>query len=309
MQKLQFDWRGKDWRWPLIAICVLVLLFCFFGMVGLCAYRFNLDNKFVSAVTRVLPFPAAIVDGRVITWFEWRDQVKAVTRFSAKQLGTVDASQIEKDVLEKMIKEKLLYRLARKHGVKLSDEDLAEFVKTTEDEAGGKDKFEKYVTESFGWTVDKFVAKMMTAEALWQKAEAATPTVKADKEARRKAEGLLKLVNQGKQSFEDIAKENSDDTGSAANGGDLGWFPRGVMVKEFETVAFTLDKGQASGLVKTDFGYHIILVEDKKPAEDGKPDSEQVKARHILVRFKPFADYWTEYQAQARVHKFVAFEK
>jgi len=186
---------------------------------------------------------------------------------------------------------------------------LAGFVKTTEDEAGGKDKFEKYVVESFGWTADKFVAKMMTAEALWQKADSTTPTVKADKEAKKKAEGLLKLVNQGKQSFEDIAKENSADTGSAANGGDLGWFSRGVMVTEFENSAFALDKGQTSGLVKTNFGYHIIKVEDKKSAEADKPDSEQVKARHILVRFKPFSEYWQEYQTKAKVHKFVAFEK
>jgi len=309
MESLNGGWRERDWRWPIIGICALVLIFCFLGAVGLGAYRFQLDNKLVRAVTYVLPFPAAIVDGQIVGFNEWRDEVKAVSRFSAKRLGKVDAAQIEKDVLNKMIKETLLQKLARKHGVKVSDEEVAEFVKKTEDEAGGKEQFAKYVTESFGWDVDKFVAQMMYSEALWQKAESGAPSVKADKEAKAKAEDLLKLIQKGKKSFEDAAKESSDDTGSATNGGDLGWFPRGVMVKEFEAAAFALDKGQMSELVKTDFGYHIIMVEDKKPAEADKPDSEQVKARHILVRFKPFADYWTEYQAKAKVHKFVAFDR
>ena len=308
MDKSTFDWRGKDFRWPFIIVCVLVLIFCFLGAVGLCAYRFQLDNKLVRAVTYVLPFPAAIADGHIVSFGEWRDEVKAVMQFSAKRMGKVDRPQIEKEVLDKMIKEVLLKKLARKHGIKVTKEEVADFVKKTEDEAGGKDKFSQYILESFGWDVDKFVAKMMYSEVLWQKATG-EPSVMIIKEAKEKADGLLKLLKKNEKSFEDVAKENSDDTGSATNGGDLGWFSHGVMVKEFEAAAFALEKGQMSEPVKTDFGYHIILVEDKKPAEADKPDSEQVKARHILVRFKPFADYWTEYQAKAKVHKFVAFDK
>jgi parvulin-like peptidyl-prolyl isomerase len=63
--------------------------------------------------------------------------------------------------------------------------------------------------------------------------------------------------------FADLAKEYSTDTGSATQGGDVGWFPRGAMVPEFEEAAFSLGIGETSGLVQTEYGYHIIKVLEK----------------------------------------------
>lgn len=79
-----------------------------------------------------------------------------------------------------------------------------------------------------------------------------------DDAARAKAQSLLEKIRAGAE-FSDIAKD-SDDPGSAANGGDLGWVNKGVMVKPFEESAFSLAKDELSGLVKSKFGYHIIQV-------------------------------------------------
>jgi peptidyl-prolyl cis-trans isomerase C len=77
--------------------------------------------------------------------------------------------------------------------------------------------------------------------------------VKTEKEAQTVLDGLTKG-----EKFSNIAKVVSLDPGSGKRGGDLGWFTRGKMVKEFEQAAFALQKGQTSALVKTKFGYHII---------------------------------------------------
>jgi thioredoxin-related protein len=125
------------------------------------------------------------------------------------------------------------------------------------------------------------------------------PEADPDKQ-KEKAQGLLERVKKG-ENFEKIAGEFSDDPGSKANGGDLGWFGKGVMDPAFEAAAFALQKGQTSNeLVKSRFGYHIIRVDDRRKAppkasaspapqgpgqtpEPGQEPKEEVHARHILV--------------------------
>ena len=70
------------------------------------------------------------------------------------------------------------------------------------------------------------------------------------------AKEILEKINKG-ESFSKLAEANSID-GSRKRGGDLGFFSRGMMVREFENAAFSLEKGQVSGIVKTQFGYHVI---------------------------------------------------
>ena len=97
--------------------------------------------------------------------------------------------------------------------------------------------------------------------------------------AKAKAESLLAEVKAAPASFADVAKKNSQDPGSAANGGDLDFFARGAMVKPFEDAAFSMQKGDTSAVVESDFGYHIIRLTDIKAAkqktfEEMKPEIE-----------------------------------
>ncbi|MFN8543812.1 MAG: peptidylprolyl isomerase [Candidatus Binatia bacterium] len=92
---------------------------------------------------------------------------------------------------------------------------------------------------------------------------APTATDATRAEAKKKAEELLAKVQAGAD-FADLAKKSSDDPGSAAKGGDLGFFPRGRMVPGFDTVAFALDPGKVSDVVETPFGFHVIKVEEHR---------------------------------------------
>jgi len=96
-------------------------------------------------------------------------------------------------------------------------------------------------------------------------------------EIRKKAEGVVKKARAAKAKFEDLAKEYSDDS-TKTSGGDLGWIVPGQTVAPFEQVAFSLPVGQVSDLVKTEYGFHILLVRERetartKPFEEGRASS------------------------------------
>ena len=107
-------------------------------------------------------------------------------------------------------------------------------------------------------------------------ADKAAPAAERDA-ARAKAQALLAEVQKSPAQFAELARKNSQDTGSAAKGGDLDFFGRGAMVKPFEEAAFALKKGETSGVVETEFGFHIIRLTDIKQPEQKSFESQRAK--------------------------------
>jgi peptidyl-prolyl cis-trans isomerase D len=100
---------------------------------------------------------------------------------------------------------------------------------------------------------------------------------------RKQAEDILQQVKAGAD-FAELAKKYSEDEGSKPNGGDLDYFSRGRMVPEFEAAAFALEVGQVSDIVKSQFGFHIIKVVDKKPAVTRSLDEVRPQIEEQLKR-------------------------
>ena len=163
--------------------------------------------------------------------------------------------------VDELVKKEMLYQEAKKKGFESNPDyqkKLEDFKKLTlislllekeiEDKAkvGDKDVKDYY---------DKHKADLTTNNQI----RASHILVKSEEDAKK----ILDQVKKGGD-FKKIAKEKSIDTGSAQNGGDLGFFSKGQMVPEFDKAAFSLKEGELSGPVKTQFGYHIIKVTGKK---------------------------------------------
>lgn len=108
-----------------------------------------------------------------------------------------------------------------------------------------------------------------------------------DGKAKDRAKAVLARAKKG-EDFATLAKETSEGP-SGARGGDLGYFGRGKMVKSFEEAAFKLKVGEVSDLVRSNFGYHIILVEDRKEGKRPSYDEVKDRVRDDLVREKAAA--------------------
>ena len=115
------------------------------------------------------------------------------------------------------------------------------------------------------------------------------------------AKAVLAEVKKGTD-FAELARQKSKDPGAAAEGGDLGYFGKEQMVPEFAEAAFKLDKGQVSDPVKTQFGWHIIKVEDKrnKPVPEFDKVKEQIET---YVTRKAQADYIHKLQETAKIER------
>lgn len=162
---------------------------------------------------------------------------------------------------------------ARVEYIKFSVENLLPKVEIAEADA------QKYYTEhskELGTPEQRHAAHILISAA------ANAPQAEQDA-AKAKAEQLLKQVKTAPDSFADIAKQHSQDPGSATNGGDLGFFAQGQMVKPFELATFALKTGEISALVKSDFGYHIIKLLEIKAAH--VPPFEEIRAT-ILVKLR-----------------------
>lgn len=122
----------------------------------------------------------------------------------------------------------------------------------------------------------------------------------AKTEARAKAERILAELKKNPAGFADLARKQSDDPGSAAQGGDLGWFGRGAMTPAFEDAVFALKKGETSGIVTSEFGLHIIQLSDTRGGEQRSFDAvkneieEEVRKQLAQKRFAEVAEQFTD---------------
>ncbi len=193
-------------------------------------------------------------------------------------------------VLNQMIDEMVL-----EDKYKVTDKEIEKETDKIKEELGGEDAF-KQALEQNGLSDEKQLKERIKSMLLNEKA--ATEGVKVSEDEMKKtfeekyktevkashilvedektAKEVQKKLNEGGD-FAKLAEEYSKDPGSKSKGGDLGFFGKGAMVPEFDKVAFTLEKGKTSELVKSDYGYHIIKVTDKRENkfEDKKEQIEQ----------------------------------
>jgi len=272
-------------------VVALVVGFLIFYGVAVAQVKNLSRTNFTMKSASLLHLPIASINGQKILYTDYVDNLQAMEKFyKTDTSGETEPSQDEKSdfILSRLLINNLVGQVAKDMKVTVSMDDVNKIA----DEQiipGFADKTaaETEIQNRYGWTFDEFLQKIVypteVEKRLSEKYNQDHPADDSSNEAiRTQALEILQQIKDGKD-FAEMAKQYGSD-GTKEQGGDLGWFGRGQMVPEFETVAFSLKKGELnSDLVKTQYGYHILQVTNKRTTkDDAGNDVEEVQARHIL---------------------------
>ena len=286
---------------------------------GFGLYRYGWHGGVTQVVTKVLPYPAAIVEGRVIRYSEYQEDLAVLERFYEAERGRAAAGsvyptqeELKKRVLDRLIKDELAYALAERYGVVVSSDDVkATYDATILDQtaltaSGGKARAEARAAETleqlYGLRPSQFKTNVLHPFLIRQRLEAAIRDDEAlNVEKRKKAEAARAELDAGKE-FKDVALAYSEDPAVTSNGGDRGMIGRGLLAPEVELAAFALKDGETSAVVKSLFGYHVLRVTEHQE-KDG--ETSKVHLHEILVRPIQLDDYLEVQKKTASIIIFV----
>ncbi len=228
-------------------------------------------------------------EGIVVTEQEISNEVKSFMEYIGKMpnyLEFLQENNIDDEFLKSHFKQNLIFE---KYRNKIMSE-------TEIEESKLKQYYDAHLDE---YKKEEIKASHILISTLNAMKEPISEEEAAKKESEAKA--LLKRLKSG-EDFEKLAKEYSEDEASAVNGGDLGYFAKGVMVPEFEEAAFKLKKGEISDIVKSSFGYHIIKLYDKKE----EVSSFEEERENILgtMRYEIYNQKMEELQSEAKIERY-----
>ncbi|HID61557.1 MAG TPA: hypothetical protein EYP49_02245 [Anaerolineae bacterium] len=258
---------------------------------------------------------AARVNGQPILLADYQEEIARFEAAMAAQGfdlesedGKARLAQMRRQVLDSMIERVLIAQAAVREGVTVSEEELEAMILESIGEGGGQASFEEWLQTS-GLTYEDFREELrfqLLAQKIFERVTGSIPTTAEQVHARHilveteeEAQAILARLQVG-EDFAALARELSQDENTREAGGDLGFFSRGQLIcPEVEEAAFALQPGEISGVVRSQFGYHIVQVLEK--VADRPLPPELLNA----LREQAFARWMQEQWDKATIERFV----
>lgn len=282
---------------------IIIILVALIGVGVYRAYAKNATDGFTISVARVLRLPALKINGQTAFYKDFAEDLLAINKMRDydRERGGPGAdftdAELMNQVVDRMVKGALVAEAAKMYDVTVTDQEIRAFKDQVlaAQELTSDAEADEALDKLYGWNLAIYEQKVMRPLVLYQKTGDKIENDDQQIEslrtlARAKAESILSQIKNGAD-FGTLAAQFSED-GTAQNGGELQWFSKeDNLVPEFIEAAFALKKGETTpALVETQFGFHIIRLEDKRTekVEDPKTkkqvNQEQVLVRHIIIR-------------------------
>ena len=284
---------------------LIAAIIIFFGFCTLELYKFQSTSSFIYGVTKVIPFPVALVDNRYFVsynsyLFELRHymhyyETQQNVNFSTPA-GEQRLSVFKQRSLDQALQNAYIEQLAQQNHLSVSSDDINNAVALvrSENRLGANDQvFQNVLSEFWGWTMDDF-KRELSQELLSQMV-----VNKLDTATHQRADQALTELKQGAD-FGTLAKQVSDDSSTRSNGGDYG-----ILISKSNTdiapqiisELFQLQPGQYSGIINTGYSLEIVKVLSVQGSE--------VQAAHISFNFQPITNFTNPLENTEKQHVFI----
>lgn len=298
---------GKIYKYISISVLLIFVLFLVAVIAsGFIIYRSKDDKTLASRLSKVIPYPAAYAAGDIVRYSDWSKKVTFLKTLADKSHQSFNQTEEDKKVLEEEIDAIILAKEAKRLHINITNSAVDEVFNNELKNQATDTEIERTLNDMYGMTLDQYkvelkksvirkqVEKALTDSGVLIKGKAKHILIsvapdadqKTQDEAKKKAEDIIKQLNEGKK-FEDLAAQYSEDKASRDIGGDIGEFVHGDLVPEFEDAVFNASgPGLITTPVKSKYGYHVIMVTEKKGTFKASDDwLKDTKSHMRIYRF------------------------
>lgn len=286
--------------WIISALLVIIFItYVGFGVFfGLQVYKYKNNDAKIRFATRIFPFPAAMVNGKIIWAQTYYRQLTYIQRLSEKSKEVQEDPAITREkIINLLIKNEIIEYQALRYNVRVSNSEVNDAYEqlAASPTVGGEANVKKTLLDMYGMSEKDF--KQLVREIVQEEkvrseviAQVKVDHIFVKEEAR--ANEIVDKLKQG-EDFAALAKQYSEDTKSRDSGGDLGWLAKGQLVldnnplPEFDEAAFNAKIGEIIGPIKISAGYEIFKVEARKGTVQEKFDDwlTGLKEKATIWRF------------------------
>lgn len=299
--------EDKKIKLSTLIYAVLVMFVVVIGVGSILAYGTEtaLGKKIAATVSKIVPFPAAIVSGtNFVYWEDIEKNLSSIEKFYQSQdlseeglrvdFSTPDGKkrfEIKKrEILDKLVEDKIIEVLAKKRGISITKADIDKVVNKKLIEYGTSEDIKNDLLDSYGWSLDDFKQRVVLPGAYKDALSTLVSQENFDNSfSRKKIEQAKKDIENGKD-FAEVAKEYSNGS-SKDNGGELGWVKKDQIITELQESLFGKNPLEKNSIIESSIGFHIVEIEDRKK-ENGE---DVLQLRQIFVAKDIFID-WLEEQ-------------
>lgn len=299
-----------------VAVSLGIFLLLIFVALSFFVCR-NHENGFAKKITARIPFPAVAVDYyHFVSLSNLNEDLQSVKNFYENQdfskeglrvdFSTEDGKKRlkmkEKDVLNKLIADRVIELAAKEKNIIITEEDVNQNVSRKIEEFGNEEKIKNNLEKLYGWNMDDFKKKIVRPSLYRDEMEKIIQTEYKQKENDRQKDKMQQAwekLSKG-EDFSSVVMEFSQGE-TVEQGGELGWFSREQILDELAEASFSLKEGGRSGVVESELGYHIVEVEEKK-IEDNE---ELIRVRQIFRPKMNLNDWLKEEMKKRKIWIFI----